>query len=143
MLFNFLKVALVSNLLIGSFAFSQTNKQNIMVVNCKSSLAGGVSMSLTGQVEIVKSPTTGALKIKENSFLVAQEGSSVKKIKVSGTLMTYSSLLDANEEPSNDSIDDRTYSSIKIYYSDTQLSAKSSIFRIAGSKSIPLNCGKN
>ncbi|RYZ61974.1 MAG: hypothetical protein EOP09_19285 [Proteobacteria bacterium] len=116
-----------------------------MTVNCQTPgmLAGGDRITLSGQLQIVVSPTTGMTKLAEGSQLTvskteARSGKRVQgTIQVSGTFYALSgskSKIVANQEPSSDEVDDRTFSSITID------GANSSIFEINGSLNHPLEC---
>lgn len=131
-------------LLLGIQSVASAGK---VTVNCKtpSMMAGGANMTLTGELQIVVSPTTGMTKIKSGSYLTvtstkltgAKAVSTKENILVSGTLHAGSSVkIAANQEPSSNEVDDRTYSEITID------GKNSSIFELKGSQRHPLVCAE-
>lgn len=128
-------------LMIGLLAASTVMAQGtakVVSVNCQSPsmMAGGVSASLTGTLEIIVSPTTGMTKVRPGSEVVLSVGGETASVAIEGVYFVAGAREYINGSLDQDAV---PFSSTRIDFNDSSESQRSYIQRLNGQK-IPLHC---
>ncbi len=128
--------------ILSSMASFALNGPTKLVVDCKPApMNGGAAIYLKGTLNLIVSPTTGAIKVKAGETLELKVNTKASvKIPVTGMYLENPSGTYKTLDASVDS-DDREFSSIFIDFNDQKNSMRSFIQNLSGKK-FNLNCGK-
>lgn len=129
---------LIASLFIAGTTMAQNVGERTVTVNCATprGMAGGVTVSLSGSLEIVVSPTTGMTKVKTGSELELTVNRETSKIMVQGIYLSTT-----NHEYIDGTVDEdmSPFSTLLIDFKDSSTSARSFIQRVNGDR-LPLMC---